>query len=1081
MKSCSKLFLARLNSLILLLFLAGAGPGLRAASVSDLRCEYLQDPVGIDATSPRLSWVIASSKRGDVQTAYQVLVASSIRKLKANEGDLWDTGKVLSEQSIQLPYAGKTLASRQPCFWKVRVWDRDGKVSGWSVPASWSMGLLEASDWQAQWIGKDETQLASRLTDCSWIWFPDAAPTGSFPPGTRYFRRHFELPADKPVARALLLMAGDDEYAFAVNAEHAMAGSGFRTANTADITRLLKPGKNVVAGWVKNHLENPNPAGLCGQIKITFDDGSSQILPSDEQWLTHDRESGAWTALAFDDAQWKAARVLGPVGMAPWGEVVSSESRGLAARMLRQEFRAKQKPVRATAYFIGLGSSELLINGEKVGDHVLSPGLTEYGKRLFYVTHDVTRLVEAGENAVGLWLGNGRFFPPRPAAEGTPTHGVPRALLQLELEYADGSRQTVVSDASWKVTDDGPITANNEFDGEDYDARKEMPGWARPGFNDTAWETAAVLPTPGGELTAQMMEPIRVTGTVKPVAVTEPQPGMLIYDLGQNLVGWCRIAVRGPAGTRVTLRHAERLKPDGTLYMDNLRSARVTDNFVLKGDGTEIYEPRFTYHGFRYVEVTGLPGRSALRSIEGRVVNDDLPLAGAFECSHTLINQIYQNVVWGVRGNYRSIPTDCPQRDERQGWLGDRSAEALGETYLFQVAPLYSKWLQDMADGQRDNGSISDVCPTYWALFSDNVTWPASSVIIPGTILDQYGDTRLIERHYPTMVKWIDHMSTYVTNGIIARDNYGDWCVPPEDPQLIHSKDPARKTAPAILATTYFHHCLKLMGRYAHRLGKTTDEQRFQQLAATLKTALNRDFYHHDRGHYDNGSQTSCVLPLAFDMVPDTERVRVFERLVDKIENETKGHIGTGLIGGQWLNQLLTRNGRIDLAYTFATNRTYPSWGYMVEQGATTIWELWNGDTADPAMNSGNHVMLVGDLITWLYQDLAGIKSDPKIPGFKRLVMEPKMPGDLAWVKASHRSPYGLVASEWKRTGSRLTWAVTIPPNTSALLALPAPDVTVIKESGKPAAAQPGLRYVDAREGKVWFEAGSGTYKFAVE
>jgi alpha-L-rhamnosidase len=1052
-----------------------------AASVGELRCEFLTNPQGIDVSAPRLSWQLNSNRRGERQTAYQILVASSAAKLKPGQADLWDSGKVTSDQAHLVQYAGEPLASRQVCYWKVRVWDQAGKASAWSAPASWSMGLFHPSDWHGQWIGKDEEEKTTTLSDVSWIWYPEGKPEQSAPVDTRYFRRTFDLPTGRVVKQAELLLAGDNEFACAVNAQHAGAGGSFKAATSMDVTRSLKPGRNLIAAWVKNAGNDPNPAGLVGRLKIEFESGEPVIIATDGEWKSFTADVAGWTTLEFDDRDWLSAKLLGPVGMAPWGEISGGEDRRLPARMLRKDFTMEKKVARATAYLSGQGLSELYLNGKKVGDHVLSPALTEYPKRVFYVTHDVTAQIKRGRNALGVWLGNGRYFAPRlKVPTETRTYGFPKLLLQLEVDYTDGSRDTIVSDPSWKLTTDGPIIANNEYDGEEYDARKEMPGWAAPGFEDRAWPAAQVVAAPGEVVAAQMMAPIRVTGTLKPIAVTEIKPGVFIYDLGQNMVGWCRLEVRGPAGTQVTLRHAETLTPDGTLYLDNIRGAKVTDIYTLKGQGMEVYEPRFTYHGFRYVEVTGFPGKPTLASLEGRVVNDDVATAGEFTCSQPMINRIYRNIVWGVRGNYRSFPTDCPQRDERQAWLGDRSAESKGEAYLFDIAALYGKWTQDMADAQKDSGSIPDVCPSYWPLYNDNVTWPASAVIIPGALHEQYADAGIIARQYPSMVKWIDYMSGFITNGIIARDNYGDWCVPPEDPKFIHSNDPARKTAPAILATSYFAHCLKLMSGYARMLGQSDDAQRFAALAEKLKTALNEKFYNREKGYYDNGSQTSCVLPLAFDLVPDGERQRVFNHLVQKITTETKGHVGTGLIGGQWLNRVLTDGGRPDIVYRFATNTAYPSWGYMVEQGATTIWELWNGDTADPAMNSGNHVMLVGDLIIWFYECLAGIQSDPAQPGFKHIVMKPHPVGDLKFVKASHRSPYGLIRSEWQRDGDTFDWRVTVPPNTTATVYVPARDANSIRENVKPIAKASGVEFLRSEADRVVLKVAAGAYRFTV-
>lgn len=1063
---------------------------LEAASPApvDLRCEYLRNPLGIDAHQPRLSWRMEPADpetRGQRQTAYQVLVASSEDALAKDNGDLWDTGKVASDESIHVAYAGRELSSEQVCWWKVRVWDEDGQPSKWSLPALWTMGLLQLSDWQAQWIGRDEPPAPERENELAtagaqWIWFPGEKGVSAAPIGTRYFRRAFDLPADRKIRHGELILAADNEFAAALNGIHAGAGSNFRAAVKMDVTKSLRGGRNLVAAWAKNVGGGPNPAGLVGMLQVEFESGEPVVIATDAEWRTFDRDMNQWTVLEGDDSAWQKAEVVAPVGGGPWGEVaVTDENRRLAARMLRKEFSAAQPVERAMVYFSGLGLSELYLNGDKVGDHVLSPALTDYTKRVPYLAYDVTDRIRAGQNALGVWLGNGRFYAPRgKVPSNTVSYGYPMMKLQLVLEYGDGSRETIVSDGTWKLTTEGPIVANNEYDGEEYDARRELTGWCMPQFDDGSWETAQLVAGPAGTLVAPMIDPIRVTEYLQPKQVSEPQPGVFIFDLGQNMVGWCRLKVAGPAGTVVKLRHAETLREDGTLYMDNLRGAKVTDVYTLKGHGTEVYEPRFTYHGFRFVEVTGYPGRPGLDAIEGCVVNDDLPSAGTFACSNPTINRVYTNVLWGVRGNYRSIPTDCPQRDERQGWLGDRSAESKGEMFLFRNAPLYAKWVQDMVDAQKENGSVPDVCPAYWPIYSDNVTWPSSLVIIPGSLYEQYGDLQTIARAYPSMVKWVDYMSTFITDDIIPRDQYGDWCVPPEDPKLIHSQDPARKTAGPILGTTYFYHCLELMSRYAALLNRPEDAERFTKLAARLKKGLNAKYLRHDLGQYDNGAQTTSVLPLAFDMVPGDQRQAVFDHLVRNITEETRGHIGTGLVGGQWLNRVLTSGGRPDLAYRFATNTGYPSWGYMVAKDATTIWELWNGDTADPAMNSGNHVMLVGDLIIWLYESLAGIQSDPAAPGFKHIVMKPVVVGDLGFVTATHHSPYGFIASHWRRDRRHFAWEITVPPNTTATVWVPAHAEAQVSESDRPVGQSSGVEVLRRESDYMVLKVAAGSYRF---
>jgi alpha-L-rhamnosidase len=429
-----------------------------------------------------------------------------------------------------------------------------------------------------------------------------------------------------------------------------------------------------------------------------------------------------------------------------------------------------------------------------------------------------------------------------------------------------------------------------------------------------------------------------------------------------------------------------------------------------------------------------------------------------------------------VRGNYRSIPTDCPQRDERQGWLGDRSEESRGESFLFDIAALYAKWVGDMHDAQRDDGSVPDVCPSYWPLYNDNVTWPSSFIIIPGMLYEQYGDLRVIERNYDGMKKWIEHMSGYLVDDIMPRDNYGDWCVPPEEQHLIHSQDPARKTPGDFLGTAYFFHDLNRMASYADLLGKPQDAEQFRALAERLKTAFNNKFFNPAEAVYANGAATTCVLPLAFGLVPEDARERLFNRLVDKIMIENKGHTSTGLIGGQWLMRVLSDHGRPDIAYTIASRSDYPSWGYMVNKNATTIWELWNGDTADPAMNSHNHVMLVGDLTTWLYSYLGGIR--PAEPGYEKMVLRPMPVPGLDYAKVSWRSPQGQVFSHWTRADGKFTWRVTVPVNTTATVHVPTTDPAAVLEGGQPVAHVEGITVEAPQPGAAVLTLGSGQYTF---
>jgi len=1067
------------------LFLPSIALAAASVRVDHLRTEYRNNPQGVDTTEPRLSWKLTPMKpnaRGVRQTAYRLLAASTEASLSAGGGDLWDTGRVESDQSIQVVWRGKPLASGAAVFWKVQVWDQDGAASEWSKPAQWTMGALDAGDWHGKWIGRDEKETPKppaspylALTDARWIWNARNAQT-SAPLGDVYFHATLTLPADRRISRAMCIAGADNSAEVFVNGKRVAEGANVAIPSVRDITSQVHYGENLLAVRAV-HSRADRPAGLIAAVRVEFNSGEPVVFVSGNHWRTAAKVEAGWEKPDYIDAAWPPAKELGGYGIAPWGQAGFRVPHWLTARMLRKEFAVDKKVRRATVYYSGLGLSELYLDGAKVGDHVLSPGLTDYDKHVLYETSDVTRQLASGRHALGLMLGNGRFHSPRDDGR-TRDFGFPKAIVQLNVEYEDGSRSEVVSDETWRLSTDGPVRGNNEYDGEEYDARMEIAGWSRAGFDDSKWEEAQAVAAPSGVLTSQMAEPLRVTETLKPASVKQLSPGVYIFDMGQNMVGWCRLKVSGPRGTQVRLRHAETLNPDGSLYVANLRTARAADIYTLKGDGVETWEPRFTYHGFRYVEVTGFPGTPGRDALEGRVVHDDMSRTADFTSSNDLLNKIHHNIFWGVRGNYRSIPTDCPQRDERQGWLGDRSQVSRSEAYMFDVAAFYTKWEQDIADSQKASGSVPTVSPNYWPNYHDDLTWPSTFLFVPGMLYDYYGDTRALARFYPAMKNWVAHERTFLQNGLMSKDQYGDWCVPPEDPKLIHSQDPTRITDKTLLGTSYYYHLLRLMARYALMVDRLTDASDFEMEANKINEAFQKRFFKPASRMYDNGTQTSSILPLYFQMVPDEGRAALLQTLVRNIEEVSKGHVGAGLVGAQWLMRTLTDNGRGDVAYEIATQKTYPGWGYMVQKGATTVWELWNGDTADPAMNSGNHVMQIGDLGLWMYEYLAGMRPDPEKPAFHHAIVRPYALGDLSFVKASHETVYGKLASSWKRGGGAFTLDVTVPPNTTATVWVPAKDVAAVTESGKAANGTKGVKFVRSEEGNAVFEVESGSYSF---
>lgn len=789
-------------------------------------------------------------------------------------------------------------------------------------------------------------------------------------------------------------------------------------------------------------------------------------------------KSATWTVGLLNLNDWKAKWIGCDRGFA-W-DSVSKFSR-LSARYYRHQFDLKPGVKKATAYIVGLGHYEFYVNGQPIGDQVLAGPPTDYTQSVKYNTFDVTGYLKQGSNAIGTVLGNGRYFTMRPKykPKKIKEFGFPKMLLQLEVEYTDDTKQTIISDNNWHFIADGPIRTNNEYDGEEYDATKEFPGWNKPGFDDSQWLKAELVQAPGGKLDAQMNEPIRIMDTIKPISISQLKKDTWILDLGQNMAGWIQMHVKGNRGDKVTLRYAETLQPNNELYVANLRDAKVTDIYTLKDGAEETWHPVFVYHGFRYVEISGYPGKPELADFEGQVVYDALSTIGHFETSNDIVNKIYHNAYWGILSNYKGMPVDCPQRNERMPWLGDRAVGSLGESFVFANGNFYAKWLDDIAQSQKTDGSIPDVAPAYWNYYSDNMTWPGTYILVADMLYRQFADRTPIEKHYTSMKKWMDYMRVkYMKNNIVTKDKYGDWCVPPESPELIHAKDSSLNTDGQLIATAYYYHLSGLMQKFAVMLHKPADVRVFAAMQQNVGKAFNDKYFDKVTSKYSNNTVTANLLPLYFGITPAANTRAVFKNIVAKI-NEAHDHISTGVIGTQWLMRGLTEFGRPDLAWKIASNTTYPSWGYMANRGATTIWELWNGDTANPAMNSRNHIMLLGDLIAWFYQDVAGIKTVNT--GFKQLIMQPAIINGLDNINASYQTAYGPVKSNYTRTKGSFNWHVTVPANSSARVYVPAKNMDEVTEGGRKVSAIKDIKTVKMENGKAVLSVGSGDYDFEVK
>ena len=750
--------------------------------------------------------------------------------------------------------------------------------------------------------------------------------------------------------------------------------------------------------------------------------------------------------------------------------LLPGEERGLhtrlAARYVRKEFQLDKPVKRAIAYVAGIGLHELHVNGVAYNREVLLPMPTDYRKTVLYNTYDITSSLTSNpspltsKHCIGLILGNGRVFPMRQNKPyKAPVFGLPKCRINILIEFTDGTTKRISTDEKWKITANGPIRSNNEYDGEEYDARKDLTGWDEVGYDDKAWQPAERTEIPLGTLRAQMAPGMEMAPlTPEPTVLTSNLLPLTskIYDFHQNTAGWIAFVPMGKEGDTIRVKYAEKLNADGTLYLENFRDARSEDIYVCgKTPRAEEWHAIFSYHGFRYAQITG-----PVKDVHAYTVSDDIQQLGHFECSDTVLNKVMHNAWWGIYSNYKGMPVDCPQRNERQPWLGDRTVGSLGESFLFNNERLYTKWMRDICESQREDGVFSDVAPAFWNYFNDDVTWPAALPFSCDMLYRQFANREAIDKSYPYIKRWLQHLlDEYQQDGIITKDQYGDWCVPPEKLELIHSQDPARKTDGALISTAYVIRVMQLLEQWG------CEAAHWKPIREQMTDAFNKRFLTVRRGtssrpghvlypdsvYYGNNTATANLLPLAFGIVPDDCKDDVVKQVVQNICIKNKHHVSCGVIGISWLMRGLSDNGFADVAYRLATTKTYPSWGYMTQNGATTIWELWNGDKASPKMNSGNHVMLLGDLMTWCYQYLGGIRQAATVPdgskatvpagfsaGYKHIVLKPAFDiQDCEWANFSYDSPYGTIKSHWRKTLQHLEWDVTIPCNTTAEVCLP--------------------------------------------
>jgi alpha-L-rhamnosidase len=1083
------------------------------AGAVELRVDNLRTPLGIDDPAPKFSWQLRDAERGAKQTAYEVMVASSPEWLKQGKVDVWSSGRVESGESMNVRYGGRgltrVLAASTRYFWCVKLWGADGKTYAESETAWFETGLMSQDAWKAQWIGYETREEATvRHAPAEWIANPDAKSPAIAKDAEQRFAYRTTITLPQAVKFAALYATGQDTVAAWVNGAQALTENPlppykqmpWKKFVRADVTGQLSAGKNAVAVEVLHYVVNPNGMAtddappMIATLVVEYADGTWASFASNADWKTAVDASGGWQEKSFDDSAWKAAMVWQPLS----GK--RSESLGHpwipdSVKALRKGFTISAPVKSARLYTTALGAYEMFLNGIRVGDQVLAPGWTDYRERVVYQTYDVTKMVAPGENAMGALLAPGWYETPLEWFQQPNNYGVTQPALRAELriELTDGSVEWVATGASWQANT-SYILYSEIYDGESQDGR-EIPrtiGSFVTSVIAADWPHAATIDPAPVKIAAQDFPPIRVERELQPKSMTEPKPGIFVYDFGQNFSGVESLQAVAPAGTDVRMRFAEVLNSDGTIYTDNLRTAKATDHFVFGSASVKGFTPQFTFHGFRYMELTGLPTAPGKADVAGLVFHTDAPWTAKLETGNAMINQLWSNILWGQRSNFVGVPTDCPQRDERLGWMGDAQVFWRTASYNMDLAAFSRKFATDMRGTQVDS--------PYYGIFSPGTVrsheesaaaWSDAGVIVPWTSWLQTGDTTIIEQNWAAMTKYLDAIAA-ANPDFLWKNEYGqpfgDWL------------SPEGKTDERLIATAYWAWDVTLMREMALATGRTADAEKYAALFEKIRAAFQKQFVRGDGfvAGADNSpsqfgvinnpnaksqggdTQTGYVLALHMNLLPDALHAAAAKRLVDKIE-ANHDLLATGFLGTPYVLEELTKAGYAKLAYTLLLNTQYPSWGYMVTHGATTMWERWNGDQMmnDPAMNSFNHYAY-GAVADWMYRYAAGIDATPMDAGFHTVVLHPVFDERLGHIAFDYDSVYGPIHSDWTVTGATAVWHVTIPANTTGWLPLSAAEGVKYKLNGAPLSGNPLVKG-DTRDGQIGFVLEPGSYKFDIQ
>jgi alpha-L-rhamnosidase len=1062
-------------------FLALASAALGAASASlaqgstseafqvcSLRVDGLVTPLGLESLAPRLSWQLTSKERCFAQRHFRVQVASHPQRLQLGAVDLWDSGLVNGDQTFDVVYQGPRPKSRQRFWWRVEAHDAQGRRES-SAISWWEMGLLGGADWQAQWIAAETPRRRDdRAVGLRWIWSANAPDTDA----SQAFRFKFQSPV-KPVAATLFIVARDALEGVWLNgaaaSRHLFKPGVVNNARMESIELDIRPGLNRLAVQAARRPQAwpATPSGaLAAVLRMEYADGTTLRLITGSDWLATSNPAEGWQHLESDRGWAGAVPALSAPLFDPW---VSEP-----AICCRRSFTLGADIRRARLYITALGAYEARLNGQKIGDGYLAPESTDFTRRVLYRTFDVTDMLVRGENVLGAtvgdgWYGSTGLFAGRFSFGDAPN----RLLAQLEIELDDGSHQLFGTAADWQ-TASSAIRASEIYDGEIFDARAEQVGWDSPGFHADSWVSATTAPSPPARLVAHVSPPVRVFATLTPKTLTR-YGDVQVVDFGQNFAGWCLLRATAPAGTTITLRFAEILNRDGSLDTSNLRSAEARDIYIFRGDPLgESFRPHFTYHGFRYVEISGWPGETPPDFIVGEAISSDLPVTGDLRIADTQIDRIWRNALWSQRSNFVGIPTDCPQRDERLGWMGDAQVFWDAAGFNRDVAAFTRRFMGDVRDGQSPEGAFAEFNPqSSEAHMKGAPGWADAGILLPWDVWWRYGDTAIIDENWDAMTRYAQHVAVenpdFIWRNARGTD-YGDWLA-------LDAKEPGDPTTPKdLVATALWASVTSKLGEMAAATGRHAEARAYDDRRRDIAAAFATAFVASD-GTVGNGSQTGYVLALHFGLVATELRATAARKLCDDIRH--RGTVlSTGFLGTPHVLDVLADSGEVALVYDLLDRSEYPSWGYMVSKGATTMWERWNSDTGDVAMNSYNHYAF-GAIVGFLYRRIAGIEAMQS--GFKRARIRPLVNGRLDKAGATYDSRCGRFRTEWsKNPDGTFELALTVPANSSAEVHLPAGRSGHYREGRLSLQRRRGIRVLTRSTAGMVLEVGSGDYNFRV-